>query len=143
MDMMKNKKIFFGLTGFLMAVLILNSNVLAQGKFAVITNPACPTLGKDDVKMVFLGYKRSVDGYPVELYISKDETVFSDFVQSVLGIKVPEFNSHWLKRALSGEGAGPKRMPDDEIISRVRTTQCAIGVVSQGKATTDVKVLVK
>jgi hypothetical protein len=143
MDMMKNKKIFFGLTGFLMAVLILSSDALAQGKFAVITNPACPTLGKDDVKMVFLGYKRSVDGYPVELYISKDETVFSDFVQSVLGIKVPEFNSHWLKRALSGEGAGPKRTPDDEIISRVRTTQCAIGVVSQGKATTDVKILIK
>jgi hypothetical protein len=142
MDMM-NKKIFFGLTGFLIAVLILNSDALAQGKFAVITNPACPTLGKDEVKMVFLGYKRSVDGYPVELYISKDETVFSDFVQSVLGLKVSEFNSHWLKRALSGEGAGPKRIPDDEIISRVRTTQCAIGVVSQGKATTDVKILIK
>jgi hypothetical protein len=140
---MKNKKIFFGLTGFLMAVLILNSDALAQGKFAVITNPACPTLGKDDVKMVFLGYKRSVDGYPVELYISKDETVFSDFVQSVVGIRVPEFNSHWLRRALSGEGAGPKRIPDDEIISRVRTTKCAIGVVSQGKATTDVKILIK
>jgi hypothetical protein len=140
---MMNKKIFFGLVGFLMAVLILNSNALAQGKFAIITNPTCPTLGKDDVKMVFLGYKRSVDGYPVELYISKDETVFSDFVQSVLGIKVPEFNSHWLKRALSGEGAGPKRIPDDEIISRVRTTQCAIGVVSQEKATTDVKILIK
>jgi hypothetical protein len=143
MDMMKNKKIFFGLTGFLMAVLMLNSNALAQGKFAVITNPTCPTLGKDDVKMVFLGYKKSVDGYPVELYISKDETVFSDFVQSVLGIRVPEFNSHWLKRALSGEGSGPKRIQDDEIISRVRTTQCAIGVVSQGKATTDVKILIK
>jgi hypothetical protein len=143
MVMMKNKKIFFGLTGFLIAVLILNSDALAQGKFAVITNPACPTLGKDDVKMVFLGYKRSVDGYPVELYISKDEIVFSDFVQSVLGLKVSEFNSHWLKRALSGEGAGPKRIPDDEIISRVRTTQCAIGVVSQGKATTDVKILIK
>jgi hypothetical protein len=142
MDMM-NKKIFFGLTGFLMAVLILNSNALAQGKFAVITNPDCPTLEKDEIKMVFLGYKRSVDGYPVELYISKDETVFSDFVQSVLGIRVPEFNSHWLKRALSGEGAGPKRITDDEIISRVRNTKCAIGVVSQGKATSDVKILVK
>jgi hypothetical protein len=140
---MTNKKIFFGLTGFLMAVLILNSNALAQGKFAVVTNPACPTLGKDEVKMVFLGYKRSVDGYPVELYISKYEIVFSDFVQSVLGIRVPEFNSHWLKRALSGEGAGPKRILDDEIISRVRTTQCAIGVVSQGKATPDVKILIK
>jgi hypothetical protein len=143
MVMMKNEKIFFGLTGFLMAVLILSSNALAQGKFAVITNPACPTLGKDEVKMVFLGYKRSVDGYPVELYISKDETVFSDFVQSVLGIRTPEFNSHWLKRALSGEGAGPKRMSDDEIISRVRTNQCAIGVVSQGKAAPDVKILIK
>jgi hypothetical protein len=142
MDMM-NKKIFFGLTGFLMAVLILNSNALAQGKFAVITNPECPTLGTDEIKMVFLGYKRSVDGYPVELYISKDENVFSDFVQSVLGLKVPEFNSRWLKRALSGGGAGPKRIPDDEIISRVRTTKCAIGVVSQEKATTDVKILIK
>ncbi|MFZ8804143.1 MAG: hypothetical protein ACO2PO_14325, partial [Candidatus Calescibacterium sp.] len=101
------------------------------------------TLGKDDVKMVFLGYKRSVDGYPVELYISKDETVFSDFVQSVLGIRVPEFNSHWLKRALSGEGAGPKRIPDDEIISRVRTTKCAIGVVSPEKSAPDVKILIK
>jgi len=141
--MMKNKKIFFGLTGFLMVVLMLNSNALAQGRFAVITNPACPTLGTDEIKMVFLGYKRSVDSYPVELYISKDDTVFSDFVQSVLGIRVPEFNSHWLKRALSGEGAGPKRIPDDEIISRVRTTQCAIGVVSQGKATSDVKILIK
>jgi hypothetical protein len=143
MVMMKNKKIFFGLTGFLMAVLILSSNALAQGKFAVITNPACPTLGKDEIKMVFLGYKRSVDGYPVELFISREETVFSDFVQSVLGIRVPEFNSHWLKRALSGEGAGPKRITDDEIISRVRTTQCAIGVVSQGKAAPDVKILIK
>jgi hypothetical protein len=143
MVMMKNEKIFFGLTGFLMAVLILSSNALAQGKFAVITNPACPTLEKDEIKMVFLGYKRSVDGYPVELYISKDETVFSDFVQSVLGLRVSEFNSHWLKRALSGEGAGPKKITDDEIISRVRTTQCAIGVVSQGKATTDVKILIK
>jgi hypothetical protein len=140
---MKNKKIFFGLTGFLMAVLILNSNALAQGKFAVITNPAYPTLGKDEVKMVFLGYKRSVDSYPVELYISKDDTVFSDFVQSVLRLKVSEFNSHWIKRALSGEGAGPEKIKDDEIISRVRTTQCAIGVVSQGKATTDVKILIK
>jgi hypothetical protein len=140
---MMNKKIFFGLTGFLMAVLMLNSNALAQGKFAVITNPECPTLGKDEIKMVFLGYKRSVDDYPVELYISKDETVFSDFVQSVLGIRAPEFNSHWLKRALSGEGAGPKRITDDEIISRVRTTKCAIGVVSQEKAPPDVKILKK
>ena len=140
---MMNKKIFFGLVGFLMAVLILNSNALAQGKFAVITNPECPTLGKDEIKMVFLGYKRLVEGYTVELYISKDETVFSDFVQSVLGIKVPEFNSHWLKRTLSGEGAGPKRIPDDEIISRVRTTKCAIGVVSQEKAAPDVKILRK
>jgi len=140
---MMNKKIFFGLVGFLMAVLILNSNALAQGKFAVITNPECPTLGKDEIKMVFLGYKRLVEGYTVELYISKDETVFSDFVQSVLGLRVPEFNSHWLKRALSGEGAGPKRIPDDEIISRVRTTKCAIGVVSQEKAAPDVKILRK
>jgi hypothetical protein len=140
---MTNKKIFFGLTGFLIVGLMFVSDALAQGKFAVITNPACPTLGKDDVKMVFLGYKRSVDGYPVELYISKDETVFSDFVQSVLRLKVSEFNSHWLKRALSGEGAGPKRILDDEIISRVRTTQCGIGVVSQEKATTDVKILIK
>jgi UDP-N-acetylmuramyl pentapeptide synthase len=83
---MTNKKIFFGLTGFLMVGLMFVSDALAQGKFAVITNPACPTLGKDDVKMVFLGYKRSVGGYPVELYISKDENVFSNFVQSVLGI---------------------------------------------------------
>ena len=95
------------------------------------------------MKMVFLGYKRSVDSYPVELYISKDETVFSDFVQSVLGIKVPEFNSHWLKRALSGEGEGPKKITDDEIISRVRTTQCAIGVVSPEKSAPDVKILIK
>ena len=92
--MMINKKIFFGMVGFLTAVLILNSDALARGKFAVITNPTCPTLEKDDVKMVFLGYKRVVDGYPVELYISKDETVFSDFFQSVLGIRVLEFNSH-------------------------------------------------
>jgi hypothetical protein len=143
MVMMINKKIFFGMVGFLTAVLILNSDALARGKFAVITNPTCPTLEKDDVKMVFLGYKRSVDGYPVELYISKDEIVFSDFVQSILRLKVSEFNSHWIKRALSGEGAVPKRIPDDEIISRVRTTQCAIGVVSQGKAATDVKILIK
>ena len=140
---MTNKKIFFGLVGFLMVVLMFVSNALAQGKFAVITNPACPTLGKDDVKMVFLGYKRSVDSYPVELYISKDETVFSDFVQSVLGLKVSEFNSHWLKRALSGEGAGPKKITDDEIISRVRTTKCAIGVVSPEKSAPDVKILIK
>ena len=140
---MTNKKIFFGLVGFLMVGLMFVSNALAQEKFAIITNPACPTLGKDEIKMVFLGYRRSVDGYTVELYISKDETVFSDFVQSVLGLKVSEFNSHWLKRTLSGEGAGPKRIQDDEIISRVRTTKCAIGVVSPEKSAPDVKVLVK
>jgi len=140
---MINKKIFFGMVGFLMAGLMFVSDALARGKFAVITNRTCPTLEKDDVKMVFLGYKRSVEGYPVELYISKDDTVFSDFVQSILRLKVSEFNSHWIKRALSGEGAVPKRIPDDEIISRVRTTQCAIGVVSQGKAATDVKILIK
>ncbi len=115
----------------------------SQGDFAVITNPACPNVSKDELKLLFLGYKKILGGYPVELFVSRDEAVTSDFIQNVLGLKTSEFNSHWLKRALSGEGAGPKRLTDEEIISRIKNIQCAIGVISSEKATPDIKILLK
>ncbi len=135
MEAIRKDKVI-GVVGFVVFSILFFvpfSSAVAQ-EFVVIINPDCPTIGKDEIKAAFLGYRKSVGGYPVELYITKDEGTFSKFVQTSLNLKVSDFNSHWLKRALAGEGAGPRRLSDDEIIFRVKDNRCAIGVISSKKA---------
>jgi hypothetical protein len=56
------------------------------------------------------------------------------FFKKVLGISQKDFKTHWLTKALAGEGIPPREVGVDEIVNLVKMNRGAIGIVPADKA---------
>ena len=111
---------------------------------AVIANPSAPTLTREDIRALYLGFKTTLpDGTPAEVFILKEDGVLEKFLREVIGISKGEFEAHWLSKALSGEGVPPRELSPEEIIARVKENKGAIGIVPLDMVTEDVKVVLE
>lgn len=124
-------------------ILFMSGSAFAQG-VAVIANPASPTLTKDDIKSLYLGFRTTLpDGSPAKVLVLKGDGVKDRFMREVLGIAYRDFRAHWLSKALSGEGAPPRELTAEEIIDIVKREKGAIGFIPAEKVPEGVKVLIE
>jgi hypothetical protein len=108
------------------------SSVWAQ-ELAVVANPEAPHISPDYVKRIYLGFVKTLpDGTPALPLVMKGTP--ETFFQKVLGISQKDFKSHWLTKALSGEGIPPREVGADEIVNLIKANRGAIGIVPADKA---------
>jgi ABC-type phosphate transport system substrate-binding protein len=126
-----------------LSFLFLTSSVFAQG-VAVIANPSAPSLTREQVKALFLGFSSTLpDGTPAQLIMLKGDGVKQKFLKGLLGISESEYKAHWLQKALAGEGVPPRELTPDEILAVVKTQKGAIGVIPLDKVGEGVKVILE
>jgi hypothetical protein len=107
-------------------------SVWSQG-LVVVANPEAPHISPDYVKRIYLGFAKTLpDGTPALPLIMKGTP--ETFFQEVLGISQKDFKTHWLTKALAGEGIPPREVGVDEIVYLVKTNRGAIGIVPADKA---------
>jgi hypothetical protein len=107
-------------------------SVWSQG-LVVVANPEAPHISPDYIKRIYLGFTKTLpDGTPALPLIMKGTP--ETFFQKVLGISQKDFRTHWLTKALAGEGIPPREVGADEIVYLVKTNRGAIGIVPADKA---------
>jgi hypothetical protein len=107
-------------------------SVWSQG-LAVVANPEAPHISPDYIKRIYLGFAKTLpDGTPALPLIMKGTP--DTFFKNVLGISQKDFRTHWLTKALAGEGIPPREVGVDEIVYLVKTNRGAIGIVPADKA---------
>jgi hypothetical protein len=99
----------------------------------VVANPEAPNIPSDYVKRIYLGFAKTLpDGTPALPLVMKGTP--DTFFQKVLGISQKDYKTHWLTKALAGEGIPPREVGVDEIVYLVKTNRGAIGIVPADKA---------
>jgi len=102
-------------------------------ELAVVANPESPNIPPDYVKRIYLGFAKTLpDGTPALPLVMKGTP--DTFFRKVLGISQKDFKTHWLTKALAGEGIPPREVGADEIVNLVKTNRGAIGIVPADKA---------
>jgi len=102
-------------------------------ELVVVANPEAPNIPPDYVKRIYLGFAKTLpDGTPALPLVMKGTP--DTFFQKVLGISQKDFKTHWLTKALSGEGIPPREVGVDEIVDLVKRNRGAIGIVPANKA---------
>jgi hypothetical protein len=107
-------------------------SVWAQ-ELAVVANPEAPHISPEYIKRIYLGFVKTLpDGTPALPLVMKGTP--DTFFQKVLGISQKDFKTHWLTKALAGEGIPPREVGADEIVNLIKTNRGALGVVPADKA---------
>jgi hypothetical protein len=107
-------------------------SVWAQ-ELAVVANPEAPHISPEYIKRIYLGFVKTLpDGTPALPLVMKGTP--DTFFQKVLGISQKDFKTHWLTKALAGEGIPPREVGVDEIVNLIKTNRGALGVVPADKA---------
>lgn len=122
------------------------SSAYAQQVILVIAGKDFPVLSKEELKEVYLGFKRVVDSTPISrIYVLKEDVLKEEFARKIIGLSsYREFKAHWLSRALSGQGSNLLERSENEIIEAVRRERGAIGFVSgKTELPPDVKVVLE
>jgi hypothetical protein len=102
-------------------------------ELAVVANPEAPHIPPDYVRRIYLGFVKTLpDGTPALPLVMKGTP--DTFFQKVLGISQKDFKTHWLTKALAGEGIPPREVGVDEIVNLVKMNRGAIGIVPADKA---------
>jgi hypothetical protein len=107
-------------------------SVWSQG-LVVVANPESPNISPDYIKRIYLGFAKTLpDGTPALPLVMKGAP--ETFFQKVLGISSKDFKTHWLTKALAGEGIPPREVGVDEIVNLIKANRGAIGVIPADKA---------
>lgn len=133
----------FLMTGLFMFAIIPYFIVFSEGifqkaiagrfEFVVVSGGGIHSLSEEDIKLLYLGVKKDINGVSPKLYISRDKMVRKVFFK-FLGVDEKKFKKLWLLKALSGEAMPPEGLPTDEIIKRLRMEKNALGIIPKSKA---------
>lgn len=127
----------------ILVFLVLPLSAFAQ-EVAVISNLGAPSLTKEEIKSLYLGFRTSLpDGTRAIVIVPKTDGVRDKFFKEVVGISYADFKSHWLTKALAGESVPVVEVPMGEINNKVKEEKGAIGFVPAEKVTEGVRVLFK
>ena len=102
-------------------------------EFVVASGGQISSLTEEDIKLLYLGVKKDINGVSPKLYIARDEVVRKVFFK-FLGVDEQRFKKLWLLKALSGEAMPPEGLPTEEIIKRLKTEKNALGIIPKNKA---------
>jgi ABC-type phosphate transport system substrate-binding protein len=121
------------------------SNVASAGNIVVVVNPSnsLSSATADEISKVFRGKTSSVAGASVEpVDQSPDAQARIDFSEKILGRSVNKVVDYWQKRVFAGKGDPPKSVDNDaNVIAFVKGNPNAIGYISAGSVSGDVKVI--
>jgi len=88
-----------------------------------------------------LDVQKSPGGVPLVLFDLKTGDVKNQFLAAI-GKTSPEIKKIWMKAQLSGDGKAPTTVDDeDAMAAKIASTPGAVGYISAGKVTGDVKTL--
>jgi TonB family protein len=100
------------------------------------------TISLRELKSVFLEEMNSLDGVHVEPVFEKRGPAHEAFLREYLGRGDYELQRYYQTLVFSGRGSMPKAVGSDaEVVAYVAKTRGAIGYVSAGVTTQDVKIL--
>lgn len=124
-------------------VLVISSLVHGQ-QIIVAGNNSVPTLDKAYIKSLYLGFKTSLPGGgEAKIYMIKDDRLKELFITKVLGLSVQKYKSHWLSKALAGEGVPPPEITANEMKEKLASEKGSIGFIEFSGNETSFKVLFK
>jgi len=131
---------------FLLAVALFagRSVSLFAEDFKVIANSSVPasSISADELKNVFLLTSTSVGGAHVEPVLAKGGAVHEAFLKEYVGKSGSALSTYYRSLVFTGKALMPKSFASDgEVADYVAKTKGAIGYVSSGAATSDVKTL--
>lgn len=96
---------------------------LARAEIVVVTSPELNlgSLSSADVRQIFSGRKRSVNGASVDpLDLPAESDVRSAFYQKVLDMNESQLRSHWVRMSFTGKGEPPEMLSGpDELKARL------------------------
>ena len=130
---------------FIFILAFLAPALSLAGDVVIITNESVPvsTLGAKDVKQIFLGNKTVWDNGDKIVFVVQDRTDASDtFLKTYVQKSSSQYNNYWKKQVFTGKGKAPKSFSSDqELVQFVSETAGAIGYVSSGAETGNVKTI--
>jgi ABC-type phosphate transport system substrate-binding protein len=101
------------------------------------------SLGKEDIKKIFLGKKLNWEDGGKVVFVVQDRTDASDtFLKTFVRKNAYDYDLFWKKQVFTGKGQAPQAFSSDEgLIRFVAKTPGAIGYVSSGADVSDVKII--
>lgn len=114
------------------AFLLFAASLHAE-EFAVIVNAAGPLkeISKADVREIYLGNMRFINGEAIMPVHYKEGPVKEAFLSSIVGMNSKEYRQYWIRKVFhEGISAPASQNSFQSILSSVRTTAGAIGYVS-------------
>lgn len=95
---------------YIAVILCLLPGALFAGDWILITNKDNPVneISKADLKRVYLGKKKKVDGQTIVPIMLADNIAETEqFLSDILGMTVEKFKQHWLETQIKGLGTAP------------------------------------
>lgn len=100
----------------------------------VVASPGFPvdTLTRNEIKEIFLGKKKHIDGQSINFIIFKSEFSQRSFLRNYLSKTIDQYNLFWKRQVFTGRGTPPKIfVSSDEVISYVKNSSNTISFVTQ------------
>lgn len=128
---------------FLLTLFFMVSVSNAKVVFIVNRSVSLDTLGKNEIKKIFLGDSLVwPDGEEIKLVTQEKSDLQKEFTLTYTQRSESQFSNYWRKLMFSGKGSIPKAFSSDkEIINFVANTKGAIGYISPQAVTKDVKTI--
>ena len=116
----------------------------AWAEVVVVANKLVNTDNLDlkDIKKIFLGKKMYWDdNTKITLFILPQSPAHEEFVKKYVNKSENQFTNYWKQLLFTGKGMMPQRVLAEEMITRVKETEGAIGYVAADLVTEEVKIL--
>lgn len=128
----------------LLLIPVLTMSFMLSANVAVIVHPSnAAALSQDDINKIFTGRAKSfTDGKAAEpVNLAESVAIRADFDQKALGRSSSQMKAYWSKLVFTGKGTPLKEMASEqEVLDSVAKNPAAIGYVSAGAVTGNVKV---
>lgn len=126
-------------------LLIILAPVATKAQVAVVVNKSVniENIDKSKLSSIYsLDVKKWDNGKKVVVFDQKGSSGTKDKFYGFIGKKYSKMKKIWMKKQLTGEGKAPKGYgSDSDVISKVASTEGAIGFVAAGSVTDQVKVV--
>lgn len=132
------------LTSAYLLIIATFCSVYAQD-YSVVVNKSSPLseVSNSDLKRLYTGKAQAVNNVkctPVNL--SFDNAVSNKFIETVAGMSVVDYKSHWMAEQIRGGSTAPKILKSaDAVITFLTENPEGIGYVEKATVTDAVKVL--
>jgi ABC-type phosphate transport system substrate-binding protein len=128
----------------LLVLLLIPMQIKAE-EVVIIANKNVPvaSLGSKDIKEIFLGKKINWENDEKIIFAVQDRTDASDtFLKTYVRKNAYDYDVFWKKQVFTGKGkAPPSFSTDQELVQFIARTPSAIGYVSSGTDTGNVKII--